>query len=121
MPFNGNIDLHDASWRSKFGSDIYINGGSHGCVNLPPKKAKQIFSAVQKGEAVIVYGGMTQGQAKAYNIKNHKNVPDNNPVGAGASASVPDVSGAATSQGAPVTGASVTGASVQNAATAGTE
>ena len=121
MPFNGNIGLHDASWRSKFGGDIYINGGSHGCVNLPPKKAKQIFSAVQKGEAVIVYGGMTQGQAKAYNIKNHKNVPDNNPVGAGVSASVPDVSGAATSQVAPVTGASVTGASVQNAATAGTE
>ncbi len=57
MPFNGNIGMHDASWRSSFGGDIYITGGSHGCVNLPKKKAEEIFDNVEKGEPVIVYGG----------------------------------------------------------------
>ncbi len=57
MPFNGNIGMHDASWRSEFGGSIYITGGSHGCVNLPKKKAAEIFDYVEKGEPVIVYGG----------------------------------------------------------------
>ena len=123
MPFNGNIGLHDASWRSKFGGDLYINGGSHGCVNLPPKKAKQIFSAVQKGEAVIVYGGMTQGQAKAYNVKNHKNVPNSNPANAaGTSASVLNAAGVPLPQNAPGTGASAENAATSaTTAAAGTE
>ena len=37
MPFNGGIGLHDATWRSSFGGDIYKTDGSHGCVNLPKK------------------------------------------------------------------------------------
>ena len=43
MPFNGGIGLHDASWRGSFGGTIYKTGGSHGCINLPPKAAKTIF------------------------------------------------------------------------------
>ena len=57
MPFNGNIGLHDASWRSTFGGSIYLTGGSHGCVNLPSSAAAKIFENVHKGEAVVVYGG----------------------------------------------------------------
>lgn len=57
MPFNGNVGMHDASWRSSFGSDIYLTNGSHGCVNLPVKKAEAIYGYVEKGEPVIVYGG----------------------------------------------------------------
>ncbi len=57
MPFNGNIGLHDASWRSSFGGNIYLTGGSHGCVNLPSSAASKIFENVHKGEAVVVYGG----------------------------------------------------------------
>ncbi len=57
MPFNGNIGMHDASWRSSFGGDIYLTGGSHGCVNLPKSKAAEIFENVKKGEPVVVYGG----------------------------------------------------------------
>ncbi len=57
MPFNGNIGLHDASWRKEFGSDIYLRNGSHGCVNLPSAVAAQIYDNVEQGEAVIVYGG----------------------------------------------------------------
>ncbi len=57
MPFNGNVGLHDAPWRKQFGGEIYINSGSHGCVNLPSEAAKIIFDNVVKGEPVIVYGG----------------------------------------------------------------
>lgn len=56
MPFNHNIGLHDASWRNgKFGKDIYLTNGSHGCVNMPPAKAKLLFQYVKRGTPVIVY------------------------------------------------------------------
>lgn len=55
MPFNNNIGMHDASWRSSFGGNIYKTGGSHGCVNLPKEKAKQIYEVLIEKEPVIVY------------------------------------------------------------------
>lgn len=55
MPFNGNVGLHDAVWRDNFGSDIYKKSGSHGCVNLPYKVAKEIYGYVSKGTPVICY------------------------------------------------------------------
>jgi hypothetical protein len=55
MPFNGNVGLHDASWRSSFGGTIYKTSGSHGCVNLPPSAAKKIFEIIEPGMPVIVY------------------------------------------------------------------
>lgn len=55
MPFNGNVGLHDASWRNKFGGTIYKDSGSHGCVNLPYSAAKTIFENVEAGTPVIVY------------------------------------------------------------------
>ena len=55
MPFNGNIGLHDATWRSKFGSNLYKANGSHGCVNLPFYIAQKIYENVDKGTAVICY------------------------------------------------------------------
>ena len=57
MPFNGNVGMHDASWRSSFGANIYLTNGSHGCVNLPSKKAEVLYGYVEQGEPVIVYGG----------------------------------------------------------------
>lgn len=66
IPFNGNIGMHDASWRSSFGGEIYVASGSHGCVNLPTDKAKSVFDNVEKGEAVVVYGGMNTKQATEY-------------------------------------------------------
>lgn len=63
MPFNGNIGLHDASWRDKFGGHIYYMNGSHGCVNLPSEKAAEIYDQVEKGEPVIVYGSITREEA----------------------------------------------------------
>ncbi len=55
MPFNGNVGMHDASWRASFGSNIYQTNGSHGCINLPSKMAEEIYSLVSKGTPVIVY------------------------------------------------------------------
>ncbi|MCD8196938.1 MAG: L,D-transpeptidase/peptidoglycan binding protein [Lachnospiraceae bacterium] len=55
MPFNGNIGLHDATWRSTFGGDIYKTNGSHGCINLPYAKAQELYSYVEKGTPVICY------------------------------------------------------------------
>lgn len=55
MPFNKNVGLHDAGWRSSFGGQIYKTNGSHGCVNLPPSAAKAIFSYVSKGTPVVCY------------------------------------------------------------------
>ncbi len=55
MPFNGNIGLHDATWRKTFGGDIYLTNGSHGCVNLPLYKAKEVYGLVDKTMPIIVY------------------------------------------------------------------
>ena len=55
IPFNKNIGLHDASWRSEFGGDIYENKGSNGCVNLPFNTAKTIFDLSYPGMPVIVH------------------------------------------------------------------
>ena len=55
MPFNGGIGLHDANWRGSFGGTIYQTSGSHGCVNLPPDRAKILYGLVEKGMPVICY------------------------------------------------------------------
>ena len=55
MPFNGNIGMHDATWRSTFGAAIYIRNGSHGCINLPHSAAETIYDAIEKDYPVIVY------------------------------------------------------------------
>lgn len=55
MPFNGGIGLHDASWRGKFGGEIYKNNGSHGCINIPPKTAAVIFEHAYKGIPILCF------------------------------------------------------------------
>ncbi len=55
MPFNRNIGMHDANWRSSFGGTIYKTNGSHGCINLPPAAAKTIYENIEAGTAVLCY------------------------------------------------------------------
>lgn len=55
LPFNGNVGVHDATWRDSFGGSIYKTNGSHGCVNTPYENAKKIYEAVTIGTPVIVY------------------------------------------------------------------
>lgn len=55
MPFNRNVGMHDASWRRVFGGNIYKTNGSHGCINLPPSVAEELYGYVSKGTPVICY------------------------------------------------------------------
>lgn len=55
MPFNGGIGMHDADWRKEFGGTVYKHNGSHGCINLPPDVAEQIYEHIEKGMPVICY------------------------------------------------------------------
>ena len=48
------IGLHDATWRSDFGGNIYEYYGSHGCINLPYKTAKYMYNHVPVGTKVKV-------------------------------------------------------------------
>ncbi|MCR5499019.1 MAG: L,D-transpeptidase/peptidoglycan binding protein [Acetatifactor sp.] len=55
MAVNGNIGIHDANWRSKFGGTIYRGGGSHGCVNTPIDKVKILYERCPVGTPVIMF------------------------------------------------------------------
>lgn len=55
MPFNGNIGIHDASWRYSFGGEIYKSNGSHGCINAPKYLAKAIYEKIEDGTPIICY------------------------------------------------------------------
>lgn len=55
MPFNGNIGIHDASWRTEFGKDIYMTNGSHGCVNAPYDLAYTIFDNIESRTPIVCY------------------------------------------------------------------
>ena len=55
MPFNGGIGFHDADWQPYFGGDRYLYGGSHGCINLPPYKAAELYNIIQYGVPIICF------------------------------------------------------------------
>lgn len=55
MPYHGNFGMHDATWRTEFGGDIYLENGSHGCINLPLEMAAQIYGYVYTGFPIIAY------------------------------------------------------------------
>ena len=55
MPFNGEIGFHDADWQPYFGGDRYLTGGSHGCINLPPENAGQLYSLIQYDVPIICF------------------------------------------------------------------
>lgn len=49
------VGLHDAPWQPTFGGTRYLVGGSHGCINLPPKFADKLFKRAFVGETVFIY------------------------------------------------------------------
>lgn len=56
MAFYGSsYGMHDASWRSSFGGDIWVSNGSHGCVNMPPSKIPKLYNMVDYGTPVIIH------------------------------------------------------------------
>lgn len=52
---NSGIGLHDATWRSSFGGNIYTYNGSHGCINLSKKFAYDLYEHAYVGLPVIIY------------------------------------------------------------------
>ena len=55
MNYNNGEGLHDASWRSVFGTDSYHYNGSHGCINIPPHLADDVYEYTEKGTKVLVH------------------------------------------------------------------
>ncbi len=55
MPFAYNVGIHDASWRSEFGGELYKYSGSHGCINAPASIVEAMFDMVDVGTPVVAY------------------------------------------------------------------
>ena len=55
VPVKGAIGIHDASWRSKFGGEIYKTNGSHGCINTPTEIMAQLYEQVEIGTPVVMF------------------------------------------------------------------
>ena len=55
MNYNNGEGLHDASWRSVFGTESYHTNGSHGCINIPPHLADDVYEYTQVGTKVLVH------------------------------------------------------------------
>lgn len=55
MAVDGNIGIHDATWRKEFGGDIYMTNGSHGCINTPLEVMSEMYEVVEKGTPVILF------------------------------------------------------------------
>lgn len=55
MPVKGNIGIHDAAWRGKFGGQIYETNGSHGCINTPYSAMSTLYEMVEIGTPVVMF------------------------------------------------------------------
>ncbi len=55
MAVTGHIGIHDATWRGKFGGEIYKTDGSHGCINIPKNMAAKLYDMVEVGTPCVMY------------------------------------------------------------------
>ncbi|MDO4285058.1 MAG: L,D-transpeptidase [Eubacteriales bacterium] len=56
MPYIANsIGIHDATWRSRFGGEIYKTSGSHGCINVPYASMNELFPMVEVGTPIVAF------------------------------------------------------------------
>ena len=55
MPFNGGIGFHDADWQPYFGGDRFMEGGSHGCINMPPEKAAELYNIIDCNIPIVCF------------------------------------------------------------------
>lgn len=66
MYYNGGEAVHDADWRymfyvenqperKKFGTELYHQYGSHGCINTPLEVVEKLYYEVEKGDKVLVH------------------------------------------------------------------
>ncbi len=55
IPVKGAIGIHDASWRSNYGGDIYLTDGSHGCINTPLEEVSRLYEMVEIGTPCVMF------------------------------------------------------------------
>lgn len=55
MAIRGAYGIHDATWRNKFGGELYKSSGSHGCINIPKAKAAELYQILDVGTPVLVF------------------------------------------------------------------
>ena len=55
VPVYGGIGLHDATWRNKFGGELYKKSGSHGCINTPLEKMAELYDMLEVGMPVVIH------------------------------------------------------------------
>lgn len=55
VPVYGGIGLHDATWRDKFGGELYIKSGSHGCINTPLERMTELYDMLEIGMPVVIH------------------------------------------------------------------
>ena len=55
MAVTGHVGIHDATWRNKFGGEIYKTNGSHGCINVPKAFAAELYAVAEVGTPCIMY------------------------------------------------------------------
>lgn len=57
MPFQADaVGFHDADWQSAFGGTRYKDGfGSHGCINLEPTKAQELYNLLVEADTVVCH------------------------------------------------------------------
>lgn len=55
IPVKGAIGIHDSSWRSEYGGEIYQTDGSHGCVNTPLEAVSQLYDMVEIGTPCVMF------------------------------------------------------------------
>lgn len=54
MPFYQGYGLHDASWRTVYGTLDFSALGSHGCVNVPYAEVERLYAWAEVGTTVLV-------------------------------------------------------------------
>lgn len=55
IPVKGAIGIHDASWRSEYGGEIYKKAGSHGCINTPLEEVSKLYDLVEIGTPCVMF------------------------------------------------------------------
>ena len=55
VPVYGGIGIHDATWRNKFGGELYKKSGSHGCINTPLEKMGELYDMLEIGMPVVIH------------------------------------------------------------------
>lgn len=55
IPVKGAIGIHDSSWRSEYGGQIYKSNGSHGCINTPLDEVAKLYDMVEIGTPCVMF------------------------------------------------------------------